>query len=588
MTETFYDAMGRVTQEWQGANDVPTSDLNHDGACNPADFQYWVAQNPTATETDPATDYGMEMYKISASTYDLGDAGDGDLTQSTSYAGSGTTYVTNYQYDWGDRKVGTLGPDGVATMNVQDSSGTEAIDNLGEVTETQTYADASMSGGQIVLTAADLRAQTESVYDSQGRVYESRTYNVAPATSTDPSPGTVGYLPTDTWYDADGNVLATRTGAGAIEKSVYNGAGELVETYTCAETAATTSLSYNDATILEGADTVVEQDQTWYDADGNVIATADYQRLPGDTTQGALTAANSYVTATTSFYDLAGRDIEDVNYGRQDVLSGSATDFFAYPSGDLKANSDGNPSVAELTTPPSTGTADYIVTRTVYDPRLSAAGPIIDTIDNAGIVTETQTDLMGRTICTIQNYVNGRPEATETDQDVTTAYAYDPQGRLGAQVAFDANGDSVALQETCYVYESPMDGSLQTGVIYPDSTTPSQTYQIVTALSDSGGTATAAVTSGQGQDYAVGQWVLISGAAQADYNGWFRVTGNSANSFTYTVASTSLTSETGTFHVQAVPPAATETASGAPPATAPPLRRRSPATAMTTRWASGC
>ena len=43
-------------------------------------------------------------------------------------------------------------------------------------------------------------------------------------------------------------------------------------------------LTYAEATTLQSGDTVVEQDQSWFDADGNVIATADYQRLPGDTT----------------------------------------------------------------------------------------------------------------------------------------------------------------------------------------------------------------------------------------------------------------------------------------------------------------
>ena len=39
---------------------------------------------------------------------------------------------------------------------------------------------------------------------------------------------------------------------------------------------------------------------------------------------------------------------------------------------------------------------------------------------------------------------------------------YDADGRLSAQVAFNASGNWVAPQETMYLYQSPLDGSLQT------------------------------------------------------------------------------------------------------------------------------
>ena len=69
--------MGHVTQQWTGSSDVPNSDLNDDGSCDPRDFRYWVADNPGATEV---TDYGLSMYLVSTSTYDA----DGDLTESDS------------------------------------------------------------------------------------------------------------------------------------------------------------------------------------------------------------------------------------------------------------------------------------------------------------------------------------------------------------------------------------------------------------------------------------------------------------------------------------------------------------------------
>ncbi len=67
------------------------------------------------------------------------------------------------------------------------------------------------------------------------------------------------------------------------------------------------------------------------------------------TTGTALTATDSYVTASVSFYDAAGRDIDDVNYGRQDVIAGVATAFFN-ANGTLIAT-NGNPTVSQGTPP---------------------------------------------------------------------------------------------------------------------------------------------------------------------------------------------------------------------------------------------
>ena len=68
----------------------------------------------------------------------------------------------------------------------------------------------------------------------------------------------------------------------------------------------------------------------------------------------------------------------------------------------IAANGDGIPDSAHSVHEPNSSD-DYIVTKTVYDPRLSATGPIVDTIDNAGRVTETQSDFMGRTLLSIQS-----------------------------------------------------------------------------------------------------------------------------------------------------------------------------------------
>ena len=83
----------------------------------------------------------------------------------------------------------------------------------------------------------------------------------------------------------------------------------------------------------------------------------------------------------------------------------------------------------------------------------SANGPIVNTTDNLGIVTETQADLLGRTLRTIENYVSGGlsssglPTDSDTAEDVTTDSLYDTSGRLAATVAYDATGTAARARD---------------------------------------------------------------------------------------------------------------------------------------------
>ena len=143
----FYDALGRVAQEWAGRDDVPTTDYNGDSVLNEDDLRYWVEQNPTAVE-GPA---GTSMYKATLNVYDNGAAGgDSNLTDTRTFFGNGGSdfYDTYQAYDWRDRKIAMLGPDGVATVLT--------LDNLSQTTESQTYANSTFDSGAI--TAGDLRA----------------------------------------------------------------------------------------------------------------------------------------------------------------------------------------------------------------------------------------------------------------------------------------------------------------------------------------------------------------------------------------------------------------------------------------------
>ena len=145
---------------------------------------------------------------------------------------------------------------------------------------------------------------------------------------------------------------------------------------------------------------------TWYDPRGLVVKTV--------TGKGPFQKTS---------YDAAGRPTYQVNYGREDTGSGVAHYIFD-TNGNLIAATDGNPLVSEQ--PPSPNSSNnYIVSETGYNPH-GTTGPIVDAINNLGIVSETQSDLAGRTLRTIDNYVaagpdqNGNPVAADTAEDVTT------------------------------------------------------------------------------------------------------------------------------------------------------------------------
>ena len=501
ITEVFYDARGNVLQTWVGTHDVPNTDYNDNGDTNSEDFRYWVSQNPTAV-TGPA---GTNMVLVSSSTYDA----DGNLISTTSYANATDHYTTCYQYDSYDRQIGTVGPDGVATMYT--------LDNLGNVTEIDTYAHAAYNASTKQITdyndrndpnappvtatsnAEHLREKTVNKYDALGRVYESDVYNVNPATgNTEITSGLQDghYLPTYTWYDQDGNVIKTETGTtGAFTKYAYDALGRLTMQYIGYNTSVVPEMSgtWDEADTVGSNDTILEQDQTWYDAAGDAVAAATYKQFASDTpVTGRLTAANSYTTASAIWYDALGRQAATANYGREDTAAGYETrSVFNGTNGDvICSNPDHVPDVADANPPlpysynvsNSSGDA-YIVSLTKYD----AAGLPYQTIDNLGRTNETLYDAAGRVVLTIQNYVPGGfynlPAAGnsdtavhndlkqgDTEQDVTVKYDYDSAGRLATMVAFNADGSTVTAQATKYLYDSTVNASWQTGVVYPDDT----------------------------------------------------------------------------------------------------------------------
>jgi YD repeat-containing protein len=270
ITRTVYDGLGRVVSTFVGTDDSPTTG-------------YWSPTNLT----------GTNMVMVSSEQYDGGGVGDGNLTEETEYPNDGTpNRVTDSFYDWRDRLVATKG-------GVQSTESTSVhrpitylqYDNLNEVVSQQQFdgdgvSITSTSGVPNAPSSSLLRAKTTTSYDDQGRVYQSNLWSV------DPSSGSVSTyaLHTDTWYDSRGNVIKLAVPNGPFTKTLYDGVGRSAAVYTTdggGDAAPGATGSWTDAGNVTG-DNVLDQTETTYDADSNVILTADRQRFDDSATTGVL------------------------------------------------------------------------------------------------------------------------------------------------------------------------------------------------------------------------------------------------------------------------------------------------------------
>jgi RHS repeat-associated protein len=431
ITRTVYDGLGRVVSQWVGTNDTPASG-------------YWSPTNNTSPSN-----------MVQTASYDNGGDGDGDLTQMTQYpGGSAAPRVSQMFYDWRDRLVASK--DGVqATEN----DGTHrpityvTYDNLNEATQVQQYdgdgvSISTVNGVPQAPSASLLRAQMVTSYDDQGRVYQTQVYDVNPTTGA----VSTSALTNNEYYDHRGDVIAESALGGLWSKSQFDGAGRDVMDSTTDGAGGVTWVAASSV----ANDTVLEQTQTVYDADGNPIETIDRQRFHNATGAGALgtptTGVGARVSYAASYYDNADRLTATVDVG----TNGGAA--WTRPA----------------TAPTPSDTA--LVTSYVYN----AAGWVQDSTDPRGIDARTLYDNLGRTTKSISNYT-GNPETTSSD--VTIEYTYDGDNHVQTVQADEPGG---AYQRTQYVYGvTTASGSginsndILAAVQHPDPTTgnPSSSQQ---------------------------------------------------------------------------------------------------------------
>jgi RHS repeat-associated protein len=384
----------------------------------------WVGTNDTgATDSDPTGGgaAGNNMVQIAANQYDGGSAGgDGNLTQQTQYvsATSGDTRITTFGYDFRDRRTSMT--DAISRYTVY------TYDNLDRQNQVQSYATST----------GNLYAQSKTTFDDRSRVYQTLTYAV------DPSTGTIGNaLPSNTWYDASGNVLQQiAQGDGqAFTKFTYNGVNWVLSTYRGYNTSGT---SFSQAGTVAN-DIIVEETDNTYDEAGNLVTAAMSQRLNDAPTSGTgSTGALSYGTSPkarvsywANWFDGIDRGIASANYG---AIA----------------------SFTRLDTPPASS-ATVLVTGTAYD----NAGRAYQVTDPMGYVTQTSYDNASRTTQTV--------EALGSGSDRTTNYTYTLDNLIATMTAVNpTTGD----QTTTWIYGTTLADSgvarndLLVSTIYPDST----------------------------------------------------------------------------------------------------------------------
>ena len=385
-----------------------------------------------ATDADP-TGGGIRpnnMVLVTENEYDAGCCrGSGNLTQVTQWVDANTSRVTNYGYDWQNRRVVVEGEEGFYQKLY--------YDNLGNNIRTEQY-DGGPTGNLIALS--------ETAYDALGRVYQQTTYGVDPAT------GAIGNaLTANTWYDLAGNVIKYQpAGATAFIKAVYDGAGRAIMGYAgfdADETAWADAFSVAD-------DTILGQVEVLYDAADNLISVMKCSRVhtATDDQLGELQTLSgadpkARVSYMAYYYDGIGRQIALANYG-----------------------TNGNTELARPDTVP-TSSDTVLVNLQAFNDR----GELYSATDPAGRKNQTQFDDAGHTLATISNYVTGTADPAMPDQDVTVLYSYTPDGKLATLTA--VNGVT-GNQVTQYVYGTALvDSSIARGISFGRQSTPIRTIR---------------------------------------------------------------------------------------------------------------
>jgi RHS repeat-associated protein len=399
-TLSAYDGRGRAFRSTSPTRTVTQAD--YDGLNRPIAVQIGTV--------------GTALTIVTQNQYDQDGVGDGNLTQTTQLPGGGAAARTarNY-YDWRNRLVASKA--GVGPNQTQEDTTTHRpilyrdYNNAGEVLANEQYDGDQFSvtvdatSGVPIRPPENLRrARTASLYDNQGRVYQTNTYDVV---QSGPTAGTL--LPSDaspyrlvssTWFDHRSNTIKTLQPGGLVNKTRYDGVGRVAISFVTdgLEQGLTGSSWAKAGTVSR--DTVLSQTETTYDFNGNPILVAQRDRFHDATALGLLGGpfdyygANARVSFVASYYDALDRLTDSVNVGT------AAGIVYTRP----------------LTVPARSNSV--LVTHRAYN----AAGWLDALTDPRGLVTKNSYDNLGRVVTSVEAYTGAAPS---DDKDRTLAATYD-------------------------------------------------------------------------------------------------------------------------------------------------------------------
>ncbi|TVQ55016.1 MAG: RHS repeat protein, partial [Phycisphaerales bacterium] len=432
-----YDSHGRVSKVTQPNETVTATEYDVLGR---------VIERQTGTSV-------MNLKTVAEYIYDSPDAsstagvGNGNLTRVIQYVDDSAERITDYHYDFRDRRVWTI--------NELPPHQYVEYDHLGRVTGQAMYtavpADLENPG------YTDRGSYSWMEYNRRGLVYRQLT---AVEPGVDPGAGSPEFLESNTWYDPAGRVIAQLGPGAPMSLTQFDGLGRTVASYTGASDYQALDELYDESSFAIKLNDVAVVEQTEYryiDNTGQMDLVTTRQRLHDveDATMGALDGTIAIAVYRGVDYDAAGRAFRQINFGTR--------------HGDGFARESYGSGIDSITTSLTNGLQVFdlepedLVTETTFDEQ----GRVLETIDPKAIATRYVYDDLGRRIAVIENAVGtvdvgwhaeDRWEVTSgldpnhPDRNRVTSYVYDEIGNVTKQVAHLPDGAGESVQVTEYVY----------------------------------------------------------------------------------------------------------------------------------------
>ncbi len=434
-TVTQYDTLGRKQYEVEIINgSVITTEVEQvtQYVYDVRDRLIQVKKGVSPTGANMGSNYTNypTMYNVSATVYDNGGVGDGYVTQTQQFYGTGATNYTgtNYYQTYRGHIRGlepfymngsTLTSTGPYTVKDVDWKGRAIATS--QYSSDPTWSSVLSSGNYTAYastTSTNRLTETAALYDNLNRVYQIQEYGISPSSGSG-----ANYLAQNLFYDRNDRLVASASAYAAGTETAYDGAGRQYETRT-AIALQSTSYSFGAyqycaptpvptlSSMSGGSNGVLELSHNTLDANGNTLETDTFEDNHDDIIGSSpginLTTNNNYVRRTVfNWYDAANRLTTKADYGSGDTSSGAGHWTYATIP-------------ARPTTTPTASASTFLVTQSAYWPDSARLQTVTDSL---GTVKKTLYDNLGRKTYVAQNWQNFSPAEYRNQQSQRPRHA---------------------------------------------------------------------------------------------------------------------------------------------------------------------